>query len=123
MPSKKPVILIVEDETSLNEAYQIVLANTGYDIFSAFDGKEALKITEEVNPDVILLDLRMPIMDGIEFMREFKQEDHKDTKVIVFSNYDMQQEAEEAYSLGAYKYILKAMVSPKELLKIVRDAL
>lgn len=123
MTTKKPVILIVEDEASLNEAYQIVLANAGYDIFSAFDGKEALKLCAEVNPDVILLDLRMPIMDGITFLREFKPEEHKNTKVIVFSNYDMQQEVEEAYNLGAYKYILKALASPKELLKIVKDAL
>lgn len=116
-------ILIVEDESSLNEAYQVILANAGYDIFSAFDGKEALAVTEEVSPDVVLLDLRMPVMGGIEFLENFDQEKHKKTKVIVFSNYDMQKEIEQAYELGAHKYILKAWASPKELLKIVKDAI
>ena len=121
-PNKARSILIVEDETSLNEAYQIILANAGYDILSAFDGKEALKIVSETKPDIILLDLRMPIMDGIAFLKEYKPTD-KRTKVIVFSNYDMQKEIEEAYELGAHKYILKAWASPKELLKLVKDTL
>lgn len=120
---KSKTILVVEDESSLNEAYQIILSNAGYDILSAFDGKEALLITEETNPDVILLDLRMPVMDGIEFLKEYKPDERPNTKVIVFSNYDMQKEIEEAYDLGAHKYILKAWASPKELLKIVKDAL
>lgn len=121
-PQKARSILIVEDETSLNEAYQIILANAGYDILSAFDGKEALKIVSETKPDIILLDLRMPVMDGISFLKEYKPTDKK-TKVIVFSNYDMQKEIEEAYELGAHKYILKAWASPKELLKLVKDTL
>jgi CheY-like chemotaxis protein len=123
MNTKQKTVLIVEDESSLNEAYQIVLAQAGYDILSAFDGAQALEITKEVMPDVILLDLRMPVMDGISFLKEFNPENHKSTKIIVFSNYDMQKEVDEAYSLGAHKYILKAWASPKELLKIVNDAL
>ncbi len=121
-PKKTRTILIVEDETSLNEAYQIILANAGYDILSAFDGKEALTILEESQPDVILLDLRMPVMNGIDFLKEYKPTSKK-TKVIVFSNYDMQKEIEEAYELGAHKYILKAWASPKELLKLIKDTI
>ncbi len=115
-------ILIVEDESSLNEAYQIVLAQAGYDILSAFDGKEALEIIENAHVDLILLDLRMPVMDGIEFLRDYKPAD-KNVKVVVFSNYDMQKEIEEAYELGADKYVLKAWASPKELLQLVKDML
>jgi len=116
-------ILIVEDESSLNEAYQVILANAGYDILSAFNGEEALAIVNDVTPDVILLDLRMPVMDGIEFLKNYSAEDNKKTKVIVFSNYDMQKEIEEAYKLGADKYILKAWASPNELLKLIKDVL
>lgn len=116
-------ILIVEDESILNEAYQITLAQGGYDIISAFDGKEALELVEEVSPDVILLDLRMPVLDGIGFLKGFDSEKHPHTKIIVFSNYDMQKEIDEAYELGADKYILKAWASPKELIKIVKDTL
>ena len=120
--AKNKTILIVEDESTLNEAYQVVLAKAGYDILSAFDGKEALDITAGNHIDLILLDLRMPVMDGIEFLRDFQPAD-KDVKVIVFSNYDMQKEIEEAYDLGADKYVLKAWASPKELLQLVKDML
>ncbi len=116
-------ILIVEDESVLNEAYQLILANAGYDILSAFDGKEALAIAQQTEIDLILLDLRMPIMDGIEFLKSFGMEATKKTKIVVFSNYDMQKEIEQAYDLGAYKYILKSWASPKELLKLVEDTL
>ncbi len=115
-------ILIVEDESTLNEAYQVVLAQAGYDILSAFDGKEALDIVEHNHIDLILLDLRMPVMDGIEFLRDY-QPAEKSVKVIVFSNYDMQKEIEEAYELGADKYVLKAWASPKELLQLVKSML
>lgn len=114
-------ILVVEDESALNEAYQIILSQAGYRVLTAYDGSEALEQAEKVAPDVILLDLRMPVMNGIEFLKHYKPE-HR-ARIIVFSNYDMQKEIDEAYKLGADRYILKAWASPKELLQIVRDAL
>lgn len=117
-------ILIVEDESSLNEAYQIILANAGYDIYSAFDGQEALEVVAQKEPSLILLDLRMPVMDGLEFMKQYIANHPKGkTKIIVFSNYDMQTEVDEAFKLGADRYILKAWASPKELLRLVKDTL
>ncbi len=117
-------ILIVEDEQSLNEAYQIILKKSGYSVFSASDGQEALDITIKVEPDIILLDLRMPRMDGIEFLQHYNlKEKHPKVKVIVFSNYDMQKEVDEAYRYGADRYILKAWASPKELLQVVENTL
>lgn len=122
---KKPAtILIVEDEVSLNEAYEMILTQAGYVVHTAFNGKEALAKSEHKEPDLILLDLRMPQMDGVEFLREFNlKENHPKVKVIVFSNYDMQKEIDEAYKLGAHRYILKTWASPKELLQIVETTL
>ncbi|HEX7963656.1 MAG TPA: response regulator [Candidatus Saccharimonadales bacterium] len=121
---KPPVILIVEDERSLNEAYQMILKKSGYSVHVAFDGKEALEVAAEVNPALILLDLRMPRMDGLEFLRQYKLlEEHPDVRVIVFSNYDMQKEIDEAYRLGADRYFMKALASPKELLQVVEATL
>lgn len=122
---KKPAtILVVEDETSLNEAYQMILTQAGYVVHTAFNGKDALEKSEAHEPDLILLDLRMPQMDGVEFLREYHlKEDHPKVKVIVFSNYDMQKEIDEAYKLGAHRYILKTWASPKELLQIVESTL
>lgn len=123
MKKATKTILIVEDESNLNEAYQIILAQSGYDILTAFDGKEALDLLEDNPVDLILLDLRMPVLDGIGFLREYKPKKDKRPKIIVFSNYDMQKEIEEAYELGADKYILKSWASPKELIRVVTDVL
>lgn len=124
MVKKTATILIVEDENALNEAYQIILTKAGYDVHSAFDGEDALAKAAEYKPDLILLDLRMPHMDGLNFLRHYKLKDqHPDVKVVVFSNYDIQQDIDEAYDQGADRYILKAWASPKELLKVVEDTL
>ena len=120
--SKK--ILIVEDEIDLNEAYQMILRREGYEVLAAFDGSDALAITQDVTPDLILLDLRMPKVSGIEFLRSYKaHEKHPHVKIIVFSNLDTQKEIDEAYGLGASRYMLKAWASPKELAELVRETL
>jgi response regulator RpfG family c-di-GMP phosphodiesterase len=122
--AKSATILIVEDEQTLNEAYQIILRTAGYNVLSAYNGKEALRITAEHEPTLILLDLRMPHMDGIHFLREFGiKKNHPKVKVIVFTNYDVQKDIDEMYQQGVDRYIIKAWASPKELLRVVKDAL
>lgn len=117
-------ILIVEDEKNLNEAYQMILQHQGHEIFAAYDGAEALKITETVEPDLILLDLRMPQMGGVEFLKKYNvKSEHPKVKVVIFSNLDTQHEIDEAYRLGAEKYMLKAWASPKELIQLVNSLL
>lgn len=121
---KQATILVVEDDVTLNEAYELILKNAGYNIVTAFDGQQALKKIENIKPDLIFLDLRMPIMDGVDFLKNYSaKKAHPDTKIIVFSNYDSQQEIDQVYKLGADRYILKAWTSPKELLKIVETTL
>jgi CheY-like chemotaxis protein len=122
--SKSSIILIVEDEHDLSFAYQRILQQAGYTVKAAYDGEQALTLAAEEEPTLILLDLRMPRMDGIEFLRKYKaREDHPKVKIIVFSNYDMQKEIDEAYKLGADRYILKALASPLELQQIVKNTL
>lgn len=122
--SHKKSILIVEDEPELAEVYMTLLTQSGYETTVAHNGKDALKVAAEKQPDLILLDLRMPIMDGVEFLRQYDLKGkHPDVKVVVFSNYDLQDEIDDAYSLGADRYVLKAWASPRELLQIVKDAL
>lgn len=124
MTETKPNILVVEDDASLNDAYKTILSAAGYETRTAFNGEEALKLVDEQEPDIIFLDLRMPVLDGIGFLRTYQpKEKHPGVKIIVFSNYDMQQEVDEAYELGAERYVLKAWASPKELIKIVKDTM
>ncbi len=124
MSAEQSNILIIEDDPALNQAYVTILSTAGYAVRSAFDGIEALKLTAEKEPDLIFLDLRMPNMDGIGFLKEYQpRTKHKDVEIIVFSNYDLQKEIDEAYDLGAQRYVLKAWASPKELIRIVEDTL
>lgn len=124
MKKQQPNILIIEDDIALNQAYVTILSVAGYAVQSAFDGDEALAIASRQEPDIIFLDLRMPTLDGIGFLKAYEpKERHRNVQIIVFSNYDLQKEIDEAYSLGAQRYVLKAWASPKELIKIVEDVI
>jgi CheY-like chemotaxis protein len=117
-------ILLVEDEKPLNEAYALILKSNGHDVASAYDGAEALKTLSDWEPDVILLDLVMPKMSGIEFLKKYNpKKNHPKVKIIVFSNIDSDKEIDKAYALGAQKYILKIWASPQRLNELVRDTL
>lgn len=121
---KPETILIVEDDADLNSAYKMILSSVGHDVSSAFNGQEALDlIKEHGDPRIMFLDLRMPVMDGIQFLEKYDAPKHPDTTIIVFSNYDAQKEVDKAYELGAHRYVLKARAAPKELLRIVEDTL
>ena len=122
--SKNATILVVEDEKPLSDAYEMILSAEGYEVEIATDGKQALDHIKKHTPDLILLDLRMPVMSGLEFLREVKlQDNYPNLPVIVFSNYDVQKDIDEAYDLGATRYILKAWAAPKELSRVVSQTL
>lgn len=113
-------ILIVEDNDMLNRAYRIVLEKNGHKIESATNGQEALGALDKFKPKVILLDLLMPKMGGIEFLRHYStRKDNKDVKVVVLTNLGREEDIQEAMSLGAYKYIIKAHSSPADLAALV----
>lgn len=113
-------ILVLEDNDRINQAYQLILQKEGHDVRVAFDGQEGLEKAEEQEPEIILLDLDMPRMDGLEFLRQYDvKEKHKNVKVVIMSNLDKDKEVEEALNLGAYKYILKAHASPKQLATLI----
>ncbi len=121
MTKKLPTVLVVEDDVALNDAYGMILSGVGkYTVQRAYDGREALQTIEKNgDPDIILLDLRMPVLDGIGFLREYDPKAHADTTIVVFSNYDAHKDIDEAYSLGIERYVLKARAAPKDLLHLV----
>ena len=82
-----------------------------------------MKKLESFSPDLMLLDLRMPHLDGVGVLTKMTDKQKKDTPVIVLSNYDMQKEIDEAYKLGAERYILKAWASPVDLVQLVKSSL
>jgi two-component system response regulator VicR len=117
-----PKILIVEDEKPLADAYKTILERHKYDVSVAYDGEEALTFIEQHEPDLILLDMKLPKMSGLEFLRSIDDESIT-SKVIVFSNQDTQSDIDEAFKLGAKRYLLKAWAAPQDLVRIVEEAL
>jgi CheY-like chemotaxis protein len=115
----KRSILIVEDDQDLCDAYATILKTSGFETVTAGNGQEALDVIQaQGHPRVIFLDLRMPVMDGLGFLREYNMHKHKDTTIVVFSNFDANKEIDAAYELGADRYVLKAKIAPKELIQI-----
>ena len=116
-------ILIVEDDKDLNAAYQIILRKAGYTVEAAFNGEEALQAVGSFKPDLILLDLLMPIMGGLEFLQHYNLEQHSDVKVVIFTNMENSPEVTDAYNLGATRCIIKSWTAPQNLAKVVDDVL
>jgi len=116
-------ILIVEDDQDLNTAYQIILKKAGYELGSALNGKTALDMVDEFKPDLILLDLLMPVMGGLEFLQHYNLEEHPGVKVLIFTNMENSPEVNEAYDLGATRCIIKSWTAPQSLAKVIDDVL
>ncbi len=115
-------ILVVEDDHDLNTAYRIILEHEKHTVRTAFNGQEALDLLEEFKPDLIVLDLLMPIMSGIDFLNQYKNA-NEHAKVLVFTNLENSSEINEAFRLGADKCVVKAWTGPQGLLKVVDNIL
>src|ERR1700722_2234996 len=107
-------ILVVEDDYDLNEAYRLILERQKHKVKAVYNGQEALVQLKNFKPELILLDLLMPIKSGIEFLKEYnKINDDPDVKVVVFTNLENAPEINEAFRLGAYKCIVKSWTAPQ----------
>jgi DNA-binding response OmpR family regulator len=116
-------ILIVEDHPSLQKIYSIAIAEAGHTCLTAKDGTEALQQATEHNPDLILLDLLMPDVNGMEFLRKYDMASHPATKVIVLTNMDTPILRQQLSDLGADLYLVKSEYTPKELTALIEGAL
>lgn len=117
-------IFIVEDDQDLNAAYRMILSKEKHQVDSAYNGDEALGKVGDFDPDLILLDLLMPVKSGVEFLQEYDVVNkHKDVKVLIFTNLEHASEIHEAFRLGANQCVIKAWTAPQGLVKIVNDVL
>ena len=113
-------ILVVDDDAGLRRTASLILENEGYEIATSSDGEEALSRAAEWLPDLILTDVRMPGVDGLEFLERYR-EGGGGARAIVMTAYGSQDLAVEAIRKGAYDYIDKPF-SPEALLLRVRIA-
>ena len=109
----RPRILVVDDEKRIRDGCQAVLTGEGYEVACAETGKQGLQMINREHYDIILLDLMMPGMSGLDILPEIKG-DHPDTVVIVITGYATVEHSIEAMKAGAFDFISKPF-SPKKL--------
>jgi len=117
-------ILIVEDDPLISRMYQRVFNFEGFDVEMARNGEEGLKKLKKERPTIMLLDIMMPKMTGIDVLREMKAD--KNTKglpVVVLTNLSGMKDAETAIELGAVKFIVKSDNRPTEVVAQIREIL
>ncbi len=123
MPEKAK-ILVVEDEEILLTALKEELTQGGYEVEGAADGVEGLEKVKSFLPDLVLLDLLMPKMDGMEVLQKLKGDNKtKDVPVVILTNLSDYEKISEALSLGAMDYLVKANYRLEDLLDKVRTVL
>jgi len=117
-------ILIVEDDKFLRELIVRKLTDEGYEIIEAFDGEEGAKKVKEEPPDLVLLDLILPGIDGFEVLAGIKQNPQTASiPVIIFSNLGQTEDVEKGLKLGAADYMVKAHFTPGEIIEKVKKLL
>jgi len=120
MPNQPRKILLAEDDRFLRRAADATLRHHGFTVLLAVDGEEALKIAQAEVPDLILLDLIMPKLQGFEVLRQLKGSPLTAAiPVIVLSNLGQEKDSKMAFEMGALDYWVKANVSLEELAKRV----
>jgi DNA-binding response OmpR family regulator len=106
--SKNKKILVADDEPDFVELISMRLEVNGFKVVAAKDGQEAIDKTKKENPDLLILDLMMPKLDGFEVCRMLKFDDNfRDLPIIVLSALDQQQDREKAIKAGADEYFIK----------------
>jgi len=113
-------ILIIEDENLLREVLVKKFIHEGYKVDSAVNGEEGLELIGSANPDVVLLDILMPKMNGFEVLKKLQEKNEAIPPIIIISNSGQPVEVDKAISLGAKDYIVKAQITPEEVVSKIK---
>lgn len=117
-------ILIVEDDHAIAQMYCFKLEHEGYVVEVAYNGEEGLAAVDKFKPDLILLDLRMPVMNGDEMLEKLRSsKDGADIKVIILTNISKDEAPPRLRFLDVERYIVKAHHTPKQVVDIIQEVL
>lgn len=124
MSEKEKKILVVDDEDSVREIYRHEFTSSGYDVVVAADGEEGLLKAGEERPGIILLDIMLPKMSGIEVLRALKENElTKTIPVLLLTNLGEETIIKEGFELGADGYLLKVSYTPAQVVDEVKKFL
>jgi DNA-binding response OmpR family regulator len=124
MVNKKNTVLIIEDESELRQLLKTKLKNEGFNVLEADDGKVGLETALSKHPDIILLDIIMPVMDGLSMLKELRQNVWgKTVAFIVLSNLSEAEKISEGMEKNAYGYLVKSDWEPDDVVALIRKKL
>ncbi len=117
-------ILFIEDEASLQKTLGELLRGEGYEVISALDGESGLNLARTQSPDLIILDLILPKIHGLDVLKELKKDDTtREIPIIILTNLEDMASVEKALELGATTYLVKANYTLEEVLEKIKNAL
>ena len=109
-------VLFVEDDPTVAQMYRLKLELDGYQVIMAKDGEEGLRLADEIEPDIIFLDIRLPKVDGFAVLEGLRsREETRNVPVVILSNYGEQELVERGLKLGALEYLIKSQTTPANL--------
>ena len=121
---KKVKVLIIEDDSFILDMYKIKFESLNFEVISASDGEMGLKILEKEKPDIILLDIIIPKIDGFNVLKMIKNNPALEKiPVILLTNLGQRENIEKGLELGAASYIIKAHFTPTEIVKKIKEVL
>lgn len=121
---KKSIILLIEDDFFVSDVYQTRLGQEKFQVVAAENGIKAMQKLEEITPDLILLDIMMPYMDGREVLKKIKENEvWKKIPVIILTNLSQKNEVDELFSEGADDYLIKSHFTPSEVVAKIKTIL
>ena len=117
-------IAIIEDDAAIHQMYRMKFETEGFDVQLASDGKAGVELIKKFHPDIVLLDLQMPEVDGVEALRLIRKSDWgKDLRVIILTNLGEEESSPEIKELGVSGYIVKADLTPRQVVTRVKEVL
>ena len=117
-------ILFIEDEPVLQKTFERALRAEGYDMISALDGESGLKLAQTQSPDLILLDIVLPKLNGFDVLKRLKRDPKtKEIPVIILTNLERMSDIDIALELGATTYLVKVNYSLEEVIKKIKKTL
>lgn len=117
-------VLFIEDDALIVKIYTARLTKDGYEVYTADNGEDGIKVALEVKPDLVVLDVMMPKVDGFGVLEKLRADATlKTIPILLYSNLAQEEELKRALAMGATEFIVKANISPTELVEKIKKYL
>lgn len=121
---EKKKVCIIDDDANIREIYLTKFNQEGFDVSLAVNGEEGLRVIREVRPDIILLDLQMPVMSGVEVLEKLHEDEElSKIPVIVLTNIDHEDAFHKVGKFETRFYLIKSLTTPQKAVDYVREVL